>query len=116
MWRQILTIHDAVARGMDLFDVAELQQENNPADFANLYLCEFVDDTLSVFPLSLLTPCMVDAWETWSDVDWLAMSVEQATDGPRKGSNPPPSIALPSLLSCPNCGRRAPGNRSACAG
>ncbi len=76
MHREILTIHDAVARGMDRFDVEELQRENNPADFSNLYLCEFVDDTQSVFPLSMLSPCMVDAWESWADVDWLAMSVE----------------------------------------
>lgn len=73
VFRHILTIHDAIAGGMDLFDVNELMLENNPADFANLYLCQFVDDTLSVFPLSLLSPCMVDAWETWDDVDWLAM-------------------------------------------
>lgn len=72
-WRHILTIHDAIAGGMDLFDVNELMLENNPADFANLYLCQFVDDTLSVFPLSLLSPCMVDAWEEWDDVDWLAI-------------------------------------------
>lgn len=75
IWRNILTIHDAVAGGMDMFDVEELQLENNPADFANLYLCQFIDDTLSVFPLSILQPCMVDAWEEWGDVDWLAMDV-----------------------------------------
>ncbi|MDZ4370108.1 MAG: terminase family protein [Phenylobacterium sp.] len=74
-WRHILTIHDAVAGGMDLFDVNELMLENNPADFSNLYLCEFVDDTLSVFPLALLSPCMVDAWEAWTDVDWLAIDM-----------------------------------------
>lgn len=80
VWRHILTIHDAIAGGMGLFDVNELMMENNPADFANLYLCQFVDDTLSVFPLSLLQPCMVDAWTDWEDVDWLA--IEQGRGRP----------------------------------
>lgn len=75
VYRQILNIHDAIAGGMSMFDVEELQLENNPADFANLYLCQFVDDTQSVFPLSILQPCMVDAYEEWADVDWLALDM-----------------------------------------
>jgi len=29
-------------------------------------MCEFVDDGQSVFPLSLIQPCMVDSWELWA--------------------------------------------------
>ena len=75
VYRQILNIYDAIAGGMSMFDVEELQLENNPADFANLYLCQFIDDTRSVFPLSLLQPCMIDAFEEWVDVDWLALDM-----------------------------------------
>ncbi|MGJ7457290.1 hypothetical protein [Halomonas sp. RA08-2] len=30
-------------------------------------MCQFVDDSQSAFPLSLLHPCMVDSWEVWDD-------------------------------------------------
>jgi len=30
-------------------------------------MCDFVDDTLSVFPLSELQNCMVDSWLAWED-------------------------------------------------
>ncbi len=29
-------------------------------------MCEFVDDGQSVFPLSIIQPCMVDSWELWT--------------------------------------------------
>jgi len=35
--------------------------------FSNLLMCEFVDDSLSVFPLALLQPCRVDSWVDWTD-------------------------------------------------
>lgn len=73
MWRNIVTINDAEAAGCDLFDIAELKDEYNPADFSNLFLCEFIDDTLSVFPMALLQPCMVDSWEEWEDFQPVAV-------------------------------------------
>lgn len=66
-WRQIVTIDDALARGFDLFDIEQLQLEYSPEEFENLFRCEFVDDTLSAFPLAALQPCMVDSWEGWDD-------------------------------------------------
>lgn len=66
-WRQIVTVADAEAQGCDLFDIEELRLEYSADDFANLFMCEFVDDALSVFPLAELQPCMVDAWEVWDD-------------------------------------------------
>jgi hypothetical protein len=33
--------------GCDLFDIDELRDEYAPDEFANLFLCEFVDDSLS---------------------------------------------------------------------
>ncbi|WP_407518073.1 terminase large subunit domain-containing protein [Acinetobacter baumannii] len=66
MWRHIVNIQDAERQGCDLFDIEELIAENSPEEFANLYMCEFVDDGHSVFPLSSIQPCMVDSWEVWS--------------------------------------------------
>jgi uncharacterized protein YjcR len=66
-WRHLVTVEDAAEQGCELFDIEELRDEHGPAEFANLFMCEFVDDTQSVFPLKMLAPCMVDAWEEWDD-------------------------------------------------
>lgn len=66
-WRQIVTILDAMAGGCDLFDVEQLRLEYSPEEFLNLFMCQFVDDGQSVFPLATLQRCMVDAWTVWDD-------------------------------------------------
>lgn len=66
-WRQIVTIEDAIRQGYDLFDIDQLRLEYSPEEFANLFMCQFIDDTESVFPLSMLQGCMVDSWEAWDD-------------------------------------------------
>ncbi len=68
LWRQIVTIEDAEAGGCDLFDLDELRFEYSPDQYENLLMCQFVDDTKSVFSLSLLQRCMVDSWGLWPDV------------------------------------------------
>ncbi|RAR53882.1 uncharacterized protein YjcR [Paraburkholderia unamae] len=70
-WRQIVTVEDAAAGGCNLFDLDGLRFENSADEFANLYLCQFIDDTASVFPFAELRRCMVDMWEEWTDVDFL---------------------------------------------
>ncbi|MEH6565113.1 MAG: terminase ATPase subunit family protein [Halopseudomonas sp.] len=67
IWRQIVTILDAEARGCDLFDIDELRDEYSADAFENLLMCQFVDDGASIFPLAMLQPCMVDSWEAWAD-------------------------------------------------
>lgn len=67
IWRQIVTIMDAERRGCDLFDMEELRFEYDAESFANLLMCEFVDDGKSVFPLAMLQPCMVDSWDAWRE-------------------------------------------------
>lgn len=67
VWRNIVTILDAQAGGCDLFDIDELRLEYNSEEFANLLMCEFIDDTLSVFPMSELQGCMVDSWVEWAN-------------------------------------------------
>lgn len=65
IWRHIVNIYDAEEQGCDLFDIDELMDENSPEEFANLFMCEFVDDGHSVFPFAVVQPCMVDSWEVW---------------------------------------------------
>lgn len=62
-WRNIVTIHDAVAGGCDLFDLDELLLEYSETEFAQLFECQFIDDTASVFKLSSLMKCLVDIGE-----------------------------------------------------
>lgn len=69
IWRQIVTIEDAAALGFDFFDIPQLRLRKSAAAWANLYMCEFVDDSLSVFPMASLRPCMVEEWDVWKDVD-----------------------------------------------
>ncbi|WP_443026861.1 terminase large subunit domain-containing protein [Sphingomonas sp. LT1P40] len=72
VWRQIVTIEDAGARGCDLFDIDELRVEYAPDEFANLLMCQFVDDSLSAFKFNELQRATVDAIVDWRDVDLLA--------------------------------------------
>ncbi|RQW71319.1 terminase [Halomonas sp. YLB-10] len=71
-WRQIVTIEDAIAGGCDLFDIDQLRLEYSDDEFANLLMCEFVDDTQSAFPLAMMQRCMVDSWDVWRDIKPLA--------------------------------------------
>lgn len=66
VWRQIVNILDAEARGCDLFDLDELRMEYDGPAFENLLMCQFVDDGDSIFPLTMLQPCMVESWD-WPD-------------------------------------------------
>lgn len=67
LWRQIVTILDAENGGCDLFDIDELRFEYSAEEFANLLMCQFIDDGASIFPLNMLQACMVDSWEAWSE-------------------------------------------------
>jgi uncharacterized protein YjcR len=66
MWRQVVTIMDALAGGCDLFDLEKLKREYNAHDFAQLLMCLFVDDGESLFSLAELQRCMVDSWDVWA--------------------------------------------------
>lgn len=70
IWRHIVTIEDAVRLGFHFMDLEGLRLRTGVAAWANLYMCQFVDDSLSVFPMASLQPCMVDEWDAWDDVDF----------------------------------------------
>jgi hypothetical protein len=42
--------------------------EYSEDEFRQLLMCEFMDDTASVFPFGLVKRCMVDSWDVWDDV------------------------------------------------
>ncbi|HDX8371287.1 TPA: terminase ATPase subunit family protein [Aeromonas dhakensis] len=66
-WRQIVTVEDAVRGGCNLFDLDQLRSEYSEDEYRNLLMCEFMDDTESLFPLATLQRCMVDSWLVWED-------------------------------------------------
>lgn len=71
-WRQIVTVEDAARAGCTLFDLDELRLEYSAEEYANLLMCQFIDDTASIFTLANLQRCMVDSWEVWDDFKPLA--------------------------------------------
>ncbi len=71
-WRQIVTVMDALAGGCDLFDINQLRLDYSPEEFANLLMCQFIDDGQSVFPLAVMQRCMVDSWVVWDDFKAMA--------------------------------------------
>jgi uncharacterized protein YjcR len=72
IWRHIVTVLDAEAQGCDLMDVDELRDEYAEDEFANLFLCQFVDDSLSAFRFNELVRCGVDTLVEWTDFNPLA--------------------------------------------
>ncbi|HDR1048063.1 TPA: terminase family protein [Pasteurella multocida] len=66
-WKQIVNIYDAEAGGCDLFDIEDLIAENSREEFEQLYMCQFADDTSSVFKFNELQLCQVDSLEDWKD-------------------------------------------------
>ncbi|MEJ2794369.1 terminase ATPase subunit family protein [Iodobacter sp. LRB] len=71
-WRQVVTIENAIEGGCNLFDLDKIKKRYNPNDYQNLLMCEFIDDSASIFPLSELQKCMVDSWEKWEDFKAIA--------------------------------------------
>ena len=80
-WRQVVTVEDAVASGCNLFNLDQLKREYSPDEYRNLLMCEFIDDTESVFPLSMLQPCLVDSWVVW-DEDFQPFAARPLGDKP----------------------------------
>jgi uncharacterized protein YjcR len=70
-WRMRFTIHDAYKMGLSEEDVslAKIKIKNpDPAAFACLYECQFIDDTASVFTLNEMLACATDT-QIWVDYD-----------------------------------------------
>ncbi|WJS98188.1 terminase large subunit domain-containing protein [Novosphingobium humi] len=67
-WQQLVTIHDAVAKGLGkLVNVENLRMEYSAERFANLFECEDLDDSESSFPYARINPARVDTFLKWRD-------------------------------------------------
>jgi uncharacterized protein YjcR len=69
IWRQRVSLEDAVNSGFDLVDVDEIRNENAPEEYANLYCCTFVKAGERAFDYNTILKCGVDGYmpEVWSD-------------------------------------------------
>lgn len=66
-WRQIVNIYDAERGGCNLFNIDDLKLEYSGEEFNQLFMCEFADDSNSVFKYEDLQHCQVDSLEEWND-------------------------------------------------
>ena len=66
-WRQIVTLKDVIDHGWEFTDLEEIQDENTPDEYTNLYMCEFVKEGESVFSLNQLLMCGADGYDDWQD-------------------------------------------------
>lgn len=67
-WRHIVNILDALAGGAgSLFDLDQLRLENSADEFNQLFMCQFIDDSASVFSFDVIMKCMIDSWDLWED-------------------------------------------------
>lgn len=80
IWRQRVSILDAQAGGCNLFDLDKLRRRYAPDVFDNLYMCNFVDDTASMFPFNLMRSCGVDSWDAWAK-DFDPFAIRPFRDG-----------------------------------
>ena len=67
IWRNIVTINDAHASGCTLFNLDELITEYSDLEWRNLFLCEFMDQSQSLFNMLDLIACGVDTSLLWRD-------------------------------------------------
>ncbi|ELC3909426.1 terminase large subunit domain-containing protein [Escherichia coli] len=71
IWRQIVTLEDAMKLGFDLVDIDEIRSENSLDEYANLYGCTFVKAGERAFDYNAILGCgvdgyMPDAWPDWN--------------------------------------------------
>lgn len=65
-WRIIIDVEDAVKGGCNLINIERLRLEKTPEVFAQLYMCQFIDESMSVFKLHHLEKCLADP-SRWTD-------------------------------------------------
>lgn len=70
IWRQIVSLEDAVKLGFDLVDIDEIRNENSPDEYANLYGCTFVKAGERAFDYNAILSCGVDGYTPGAWPDW----------------------------------------------
>lgn len=70
IYRQIITVDDAIEGGADFFDMEKLRKKYPDKDrFDNLLRCIFLDDAKAVFKIKALMACKVES-RNWRDVNF----------------------------------------------
>ncbi len=80
IWRQIVTLQDAIDHGWDLTDIDEIREENSPEEYDNLYGCQFIKSGESAFDYNRLLACGADGYDDWPD--WRPYAARPMADRP----------------------------------
>ncbi|MEN9360632.1 MAG: hypothetical protein RL095_2167 [Verrucomicrobiota bacterium] len=86
-WRRIINLDDAEKQGCNLFDREQLKLEYSPEEYRQLFLCEFIDDSGSVFRFAELEKCLSDETEWkpegggWKGPVWIGYDPSRIIDG-----------------------------------
>lgn len=80
IWRQIVTLQDAVDHGWDLTDIDEIREENSPEEYDNLYACTFIKNGETAFDYNMLLSCGADGYDEWPD--WKPYAMRPMADRP----------------------------------
>ncbi|HCB1323515.1 TPA: terminase family protein, partial [Klebsiella pneumoniae] len=80
IWRQIVTLQDAIDHGWDLTDIDEIRDENSPEEYDNLYGCQFIKSGESAFDYNRLLACGADGYDDWPD--WRPYASRPMADRP----------------------------------
>ncbi|WP_301691903.1 terminase large subunit domain-containing protein, partial [Klebsiella pneumoniae] len=80
IWRQIVTLQDAVDNGWDLTDIDEIREENSPEEYDNLYACTFIKNGETAFDYNMLLSCGADGYDEWPD--WKPYAMRPMADRP----------------------------------
>lgn len=89
IWRQVVTIHDAINSGFDLISLAEIESENTPDNFENLYNCRFVKAGERAFDYNALISRGVDGYNRDVWPDWKPYAARPLGNKPvRIGADP----------------------------
>lgn len=67
MWRQIVTVKDAISLGFNRISLAQVEAENSPAELSMLYMCEFMKAGERAFDYNRLLACGIDGYDEWGD-------------------------------------------------
>ncbi|CAI2488321.1 terminase large subunit domain-containing protein [Serratia ficaria] len=80
MWRQIVTLQDAIDHGWEFTDIDEIREENSPEEYNQLYGCQFIRDGEAAFDYNMLLTCGADGYDDW--LDWKPYAMRPVADRP----------------------------------
>lgn len=72
IFRQMITIEDAISKGLHLVTMDKLRKKFAPSKMPQLFFCKFINDEHSVFSFAEMQSCMVDSIDFWKDFNPLA--------------------------------------------